>query len=385
MLSLLWQFFAAIADYRSWTRAAKGEPVLDVVFISNLRNEQDRRRFLGRHRPKSGHFNGPRLNIKNINARVRTIDSTAEEMLTTNGRRKAKEQFIRATVWAQHQGTKVILLAASTKRLFGRDGQELKRRFPSITFTIGDNGTALMLLADVYNLVRAADIGKSDGKILIIGPYGILGDVVTKSLMEDGYNVIGMGTNTAGLSQVAERYSISTYNSFSDISGVDLVVACTHSKDAMLTAKVVKRIANPHAKLYVVDIAEPDNLSLDEYKKCAGRVVRQDAGNAYSEGLAYVLEHLTLKLFGLSKGVAFGCFAEAIAIAHAIESARDNGFANMDFFHVGEQEQCKVAMCFSALAFRAPAPRSYGVTVPELCTPEGNDRIAAGHTKGVLA
>ena len=363
MISKLWQLLSCAADVNSHIRTLQGRSVVDVVFITNMRDEVDRKRFLGRSKPATGHFNGPRISIKGINARVRSIDSTAEEMLTTQGRRRAKQQFIAATRWAEQHGAKVILLAASTKRLFGRNGREIQEMFPDLVFTIGDNGTALVLLQEVFNQIKTASIDKAEGRVLVIGPYGILGSAVIDGLVHSGYQVIGMGGNKAGLQTIHEKYQIPVHETFNDISGVDLVIACTHSKDAMLTAKTVAQIKRPNSKLHVIDVAEPSNLTADEYRKCADKVIRQDAGNAYSKHLNYVLGYFSYKLFRLSQGVVFGCFAEALSLFYALEFENNEKVSKLNHFHVDADGMSLVASYYDTLGFTTPKPRNYGTRI----------------------
>uniref|UniRef100_UPI0035AFCEAD hypothetical protein n=1 Tax=Chitinimonas sp. TaxID=1934313 RepID=UPI0035AFCEAD len=118
MLSNIWRFFVALFDLRAFARWLTGRPTVDVVFITNLRDEDERQRYFGNWVPSEGHANGPRIYLNGVAGRVRGIYVTAEEMLTKEGRRKAQAQFIAACEWAERKGAKVILLAASTKRLF---------------------------------------------------------------------------------------------------------------------------------------------------------------------------------------------------------------------------------------------------------------------------
>ena len=366
MISNIWRILVSIFDLNSHARFLQQKPLIDVVFISNMRDQEDRKRFLGKKVPSSGHFDGPRINIDGIQARVRSIDCTAEEMLTTKGRKKAKKQFIDAVQWAVDRDVKVILLAASTKRLFGRGGEKLRKLFPDIVFTIGDNGTSLVLHNDVFNFLKKIKLNKVDNKILVIGPYGILGEAVTRSLVNFGYNVIGMGTNKAGLKKVSEDYKIVTHESFSKISDINLVVACTHSQDAKLTADIVYQIKRENQKLYVIDVAEPSNITKEEYMKCRNTVIRQDAGNAYSKRLNYVLGFFSYSLFRLSKGVVFGCFAESIALFHAIRNEESNMVNELNLFHVNDKAMDFITEQFLDLGFISPEPRNYGKRVKEL-------------------
>jgi len=96
-------------------------------------------------------------------------------------------------------------------------------------------------------------------------------------------------------------------------------VACTHSKEIRLTADMVELIRKRDKKLLVVDVAEPSNLKYREFQKCKGVVIRQDAGNAYNSRLKYVLGAISYKMFSLTQGVTFGCFAEAMSIMSALK------------------------------------------------------------------
>jgi hypothetical protein len=121
-----------------------------------MRDGMDMKRYLGNRRPASGHFNGPRFSINGIGGRIRVMDCVTEDLLSSRGRKKAKEQFISAADWAEKHGAKVVLLAASTKRLFGEEGKTIKELFPNLIFTIGDSGTMLMLLGETLRAFRKA-------------------------------------------------------------------------------------------------------------------------------------------------------------------------------------------------------------------------------------
>ena len=87
-----------------------GRPILDVAFVTNMRDEIDRKRFLGKWHPPSGHCIGPSCYLGDIMGRTLVIDSLTEDLLSSHGRKKAKGQFISAVQRAQQSGAKVILL-----------------------------------------------------------------------------------------------------------------------------------------------------------------------------------------------------------------------------------------------------------------------------------
>jgi len=359
MLGDVWRFLVFLFDWKSWIRRLSGKNEIDVVFITNLRDDLDRKRSKGIFSSSVGHFDGVRYWISGTSGRMRIIDVDSEELTTEEGKRKAKDHFISAVFWARKKGAKVVLLAAGTKRLFGKDGAELKYRFPDVLFTNGDNGTAFILQEDVKVALERSNLRPGSSKICIIGPYGILGESILKFLLKSGYDVVGVGRNEEALSGIKERYGIELCRENSHVGKVDAVIACTHSKDVCLTAEDVDILRKERKKLVVVDVAEPSNFNYKEYDKCKNVVVRQDAGNAYSHKLEYVLGPLSYKALRLNKGVTFGCFSESLAVAHALRSGNDS-VKDVDWFSVSEDNMELVKDLFSEIYFKAPEPRCFG-------------------------
>jgi predicted amino acid dehydrogenase len=319
LLAASWRFCVAVADWRTILRRAKNQPIVDAVFVTNMRDRTDRQRYLGLWRPKDGHFNGPRYWINGVVGRTRALDITTEDLTASEGRKKAKKYFINATQWAKDNGAKVILLAASTKRLFGEDGTQLKKLFPNLIFTIGDNGTFFLLREETLRALKNANLKPRYCRIGILGPYGFLGEMMVQALTEKGYDIIGAGPNISALERINKKYRIDTCRTFDEMGKVDAIIACTHSEKIRLNAENIELIRRPDKKLLVVDVAEPSNLKYREFQKRKGVVIRQDAGNAYSPDLKYVLGAVSYKMFRLTQGVTFGCFAEALSLAATIK------------------------------------------------------------------
>jgi predicted amino acid dehydrogenase len=282
-------------------------------------------------------------------------------MYSREGRKVAKLAFIDAVRWAEAQGAKVILLAASTKRLFGRDGLELKQLFPQLIFTIGDNGTAQLLCADVDRAIASS--GLTQPRILVIGPYGILGSAVCQHLQQQQRQLIGFGGNETYLREFAESTGIDVVHDLQDAGPVDLVVACTHSENARLTAEHIALLRKTNQKLLVVDVAEPANLDRQVYRSVQNDVIRQDAGNAWSADLSYVLGHLTAKQLMLAQGTVFGCFAEALALYHTVYREYNPTPLSRDWFDVNAFNQALVAEAFHSLRIGLPQPHCFGQPV----------------------
>jgi predicted amino acid dehydrogenase len=356
MQASIWRAVVALCDWRTWLRILQRNNQVDVVFIANLRDNVDRQRYIGDRQPKSGHVAGARINIKGVIGRTRVIDVDANELLSPAGRRKAKKQFIAAVQWASDRGAKVVLLAASTKRLFGRDGVEIMEMFPHIVFTIGDNGTAYLLTEEVSSALRLAKLNQQTARVVVLGPYGILGQAVVQELVKNGYQVLGVGSNAAKLAEMQVNYGIEIATNIADVNEVDIVVACTHSKEALLTSQAVQKIKRAHKKLIVIDVAEPSNFTLEEYQACQDLVIRQDAGNAYSENLKFVLGGISYRMFRLTNGVIFGCFAEALSIGYHLKNGGD---VQRNWFTVDQHNMEFTRKMFEQIEFVVPQPRCF--------------------------
>lgn len=364
MLSLIWRAVIALLDWRTFLRYimryAKREPIVDAVLISNLRDEIDRRRYVGDIKPKSGHFNGNRFWFHDVSCRVRVINSTSLEITNSlSGRKRAQAQFISALVWASKKGAKVVLFAATTKRLFSDEGMEkIKADFPDITFTIGDSGTSFVLQNDALRAFKLCNIVEKS-RVAILGPSGFLGEIMAKYLKKLGYSVVGFGSDKARLEKVGREIGIETCNNFSDLGTVNSVIACTHSEQATLDPDIIDKIRNADEKLVIIDVAEPKNLSEEEYFSCKDKVILFHAGDPYSRNLKYVGGFLSYRMLRLSKGVVFGCFAEALVIGYCIKhNQMVDDIKSTNWLKVSDESMCLVARLFEG-KFSLGKPRCF--------------------------
>ncbi|MGR5149499.1 hypothetical protein ACQKP8_23505 [Photobacterium alginatilyticum] len=356
----IWRFLLAASDYRRAPRLFSGRSKLDVVFISNVRDEKERALFFSPGASRMAIGMGPRVHINGVAGQLCGFNFTAEEMYSREGRKQAKLAFVEAVKWAQQQGAKVVLLAASTKRLFGHEGTELKKMFPDMLFTIGDNGTAHLLCSDVDRGLNNTSFTNQSPRILVIGAYGILGSAVCRHLHKQQHDFIGFGANPVWLEKFAKETNYPTVNDLSEVGEVDMVVACTHGAESRLTVNTIEQLRRRNRKLLVVDVAEPANLERNVYAQCSDRVIRQDAGNAYSQDLHYVLGALSYKSLMLSRGTIFGCFAEAMALYHAIYQNNNAELRNRDWFDVSASNQAVIAEAFRSLHMGLPTPHCFG-------------------------
>lgn len=366
VLVTLWRWTMAMLDWRCHWRVLTGRATVDVAIITNIRDEQERHLFWGSLRPKHGHSDGARIYLNGVAGRVRGIYVTAEELLSKSGRQMAKQQFISAVKWADQRGAKVVLLAASTKRLFGRDGAELKAMFPHILFTIGDNGTALLLCQDIAQALRKAKLG-STSRILVIGPYGILGTEVTKFLLQQGYEVVGFGTNPTLLSEFSSNFPIELHSDIQRVGKVDAVIACTHSQQSKLSVDAIDNLRLADRKLLVIDVAEPANLDAATYARCEHVVVRQDAGNAWSPELNFVMGRISSDMLKLAPNSVFGCFAESLTLYRAIYREHQYSLLEHNWFYVNRLNIAVLSYNFDALQVNSAPAYCFGQRLTSFC------------------
>ncbi len=361
--SKAWRLSLAVSDVPYLLRKACGRTDLfDVVFISNCRDDRERLLFFGQWPAPVTHVECLRLRLGGVRGQLRGLAVTARELADETVRAAAQEKFIQAARWARDHGAKVILLAAGTKRLFGHNGEALKQAVPGVLFTIGDNGTCHLLNREVLSAFEKLKLSPRNARVAVLGPYGIVGEAVTRELVCRGFTVIGAGPNAKQLDRIRKQYMIPVCDSLAEIGKVDAVIACTHSESVRLTANAVRDIRRPGRRLLVVDMAEPANFSRREYAQSGDLAIRLDAGNAHSRDLKYAL--LGHKMLGLASGVTFGCFAEALCLAAAIK--RGEAVHDRDWFTVSKKSMRLVGELFDREGVGVPPPHCFGTPVPEL-------------------
>lgn len=249
---------------------------------------------------------------------------------------RARKQFAKATYDAVTRGARVILLAAATKRLF-KSG-ELEKHFPGVLFTLGDNMTGLLLNKRIEEAARLCKLNLKKSRVLIIGPYGLLGKVASYYLTQvvGCKEVIGLGNPSRSklLEHMEKEFGIKPAYSYDEIRAtgeIDMVVACNSSPAVVLTPERVEKIRRRGRKLVVVDPSEPKAMPRKFYEGCSFTnrngensctVIRFNAGNGSSEEFNCVPElfgDMIHKRLGLWSHETWGCFCEALILARNIK------------------------------------------------------------------
>lgn len=254
-----------------------------------------------------------------VTGRLYMIGSITEQIAgdeaTSTSISCARDQFIEAVKRAVSRGANTILFAAATKRLFKKG--ELEELFPEVTFTLGDNFTGLLLGEQILQAFRNSNINPRDSRVLLIAPYGLLGSVSLHYLSDSGCELVCMGNPKRRdlLMGLTDKYQFTPVFDFAEVGKVDMVVACNSSSMSKLTSDRVELIRRDNKRLIVVDPNEPQNMTPELFEASAGKILRYDAGNGYSDELTFVLGGFAAGLLRLSAHVVWGCFCEALIIA----------------------------------------------------------------------
>lgn len=371
---------APIADLLRWVAIHLCPEHLDVAEISTFRDKHDVRNF-GFKDPENlpTFFMWARHRWEGLNSALYMVGSTTEHVAGegagpgSSSFNRARDQYIAATRDAVGRGARVILLAAATKRLF--QSGELEKLFPGVLFTLGDNMTGLLMVKRIEEAARLAGLKLTESRVLVIGPYGLLGNVASYYLTKAAEAaVVGLGSPKRKelLEGLSRKLGVIPAYSYSEVGQVDLVVACNSSSAVVLTPERVDMIRREGVKLVVVDPSEPYALSKENYAGCADRVIRFDAGNGYSESLRYVpfpFGNLMCRLLRLSHGVTWGCFCEAMILAKHIKERPD--LAELNWFDINPG-QIKIMEHFFGNApgqFGLPKPTCFSkpITVKTIC------------------
>lgn len=359
----------------------------EFLYISNLLDLSVQNKFsIFQGRPIENLFYKPLfIQYKNsILGSVIALDIFPYECITRNGIIKARKQFLRALKYAYEEfNIKVVLLAASTKRLFGKDieirinwngfsdekGFTLRELYPEILFTNGDNGTAIILEMEINSILEKENIKSEDENLcnllkdghrcsgsVIINGLGLLGTNSLLHLIENQFcdkQVIVISNHTKELDNIIGQKNVRVYSHISEIQNhcclgnknhVKMIVNCTHHPSQIIKADDIAHIQNGQT-VNVIDVAVPYGFPKEEYLKCRN-VYRQDGGNAYLEtGLKFWFNP---EICGLKEKVLYGCFAETLVLSAFLKENPDEirKIREFDLFNVNKETKIFVKDLF---------------------------------------
>ena len=354
---------------------------LDVVCIANYTTANVLRNVRNvQGDPIDGNFFKPLpYRLGNVNGAILLLNSDPKDLQKPSGVKRARVQFMAGLDYLKDSGIKVGVLGAGLKRVFGEEmedevdiyggrgpeRQTIQAYYPNILFTNGDNGTAVVLLQEVDDILRRASVIPGHGKIVIVGA-GLLGTETIKHLVAEGYRdsqIVIISSYSNDLKELLQGSNIAIYAGLDELDfDVDVLICCSHKN--LITAEQIRDLGCS----YVLDVSAPAAFPESEYLKCGNvcacsqKVYRQDAGNAYNAGLEYLFnpQHVDL-----SEHEIYGCFAEGTSLAHYLVNEGRNyagkPLAERNYFVVSPEVKKMVSSFFSKVGFsKHPDPLCFG-------------------------
>lgn len=380
---------------------------LDYLFFSNLLDNKSKNDFkISQGNPILYSFYKPvfvEYNNSSLGSLI-ALNNFPEDCISKNGIIKARKQFLQALKYSvENFKVNVVLLAASTKRLFGKEielrvnwdghldnsGFTLRELYPEILFTNGDNGTAAILDMEVDAILEKIKLSSENidsckflnydhtcsGSIIING-LGLLGTNTLKHLIEKqfcDYQVIVISNHTKELDEIIGKSNVSVFTHINEIenhccmgykNNIKLIVNCTHHPNQIITSNSINHIQNGQT-IHVIDVAVPYGFPEEEFNKCQN-VIRQDGGNAYIEnGLNFWFNP---EICGLTENVLYGCFAETVAISSYLKENPEEieNIRKLDLFNVNKETKNFVKELFKKYGIGiAPVPFNFNKRISE--------------------
>jgi len=316
----------------SSSKIKSDEPVIGI--IANSTSWENRAllvKELGE--PHDGFFNPMPFTFQRLRGEIIPLDIQPNEIETPSGMAKGKVYMTNAVDYlasSDVRDIKVICFTASTKRLPGKNGNEVKKRYPDITFSIGDNATTLSLLRTINHFLDSPDFDRNS-RIVCLGA-GFLGTKAIEHLMLRGYREITIISEQKA--SVLPK-NIEVVRSIDDLQGdIKLFLSCSHKYK--IDPLRFKNLVRPDA--VIIDVAVPPGIRHDVFITLPETVIRIDAGDFFLGDVKY--DFLPKILSFPQVGFWYGCFTEAIMLG----VARQNGdtLASHNFFEVNRMNLEKI-------------------------------------------
>jgi predicted amino acid dehydrogenase len=276
------------------------------------------------------------------NSRLIVIGSTVEDLyqglsgrngmgsedrkITLEKLQKGKEQVKAAVKYAvQDLKADVICFGAATKRLLKKSVLLELSRGSNTIFTLGDNYTTAVSIAQIKNaaLENNIDLNDPDTTFAIVGAYGLIGKMVSAHFSNYRCRILLVGRDSMKLDSLLKdlnpcsRYRV--FNSCDEINEkVDLLFTSTNAPGSVISNELIEKWGD---KIVALDVAEPPNISEDVCNNSAGRLIRYDAGIVFND----TLEFENGNQMGLREKTLFACYSEGL-IASVMTNTRNFPF-----------------------------------------------------------
>ncbi len=308
-----------------------------IANSTSLQNRQDLKDYLGD--PQDGFFKPLEFKYQGVPGGIIPLDIQPQDILTVAGSKRARMALLKAVDYLVQKGAKVICLAASTKRLAGKDGELIKNKYPDIIFTIGDNATNLsfeLLLRWV-----AIELDRTIPVFCLGG--GFLGEQAVAILLEEGFKDITV------LSEHISGFSgkINIIRSLEEISHNDyqFMISCTHKYNLQSVG-----FLTPNSK--TIEVAVPPGINPQLF---LNGMIRYDAGDYFLDHIEYDFSPNILSL--PNKNLWYGCFTEAVLLSLAYDQGMP--LSEHNFFQINLKNKELVSMLIKKHKIKVPLINFY--------------------------
>lgn len=299
-------------------------PVIGIIANSTSpSNRLDLIKELGE--PRNGFFGPLKFSFGDLSGEIIALDIQPNEILEISGMTKAKRGMFGALEYLSGRGIKVNCFTASTKRLPGRSGREVKELYPDITFSIGDNATMVSYLAILDHFLSDPGFDKKNDEIVCLGA-GFLGLKSVEHMLQNACEKI---TIVSEQKLVNLPQTITVLDSPQKLpENIKIFMSCSH-KYQLDPLTFGKKLA-PNA--IIVDVAVPPGINREIYNSLPKTVSRFDAGDFFLADIKYDFPPKILSF--PTVGFWYGCFSEAVMLAIARESGKN--LQEYNFFEVNQ-------------------------------------------------
>ena len=276
--------------------------------------------------PMNGFFPPLKFTYKDSTGEIIPLDLQPNEVLTPEGTNRGKLAMFSAVEYLVSSGAKVICFTASTKRLPGRLGQELKNMYPDITFSIGDNATTVSCLS-TFSHFLSDNFDKANDQVVVMG-VGFLGIKSVEYLIRNGCQNITVLTEQKN----CFPQGVSVVNSFKELLGqIKIFISCSHKYE--IDPLSFRELLRPDA--IILDVAVPPGIGYETYVSLSKTVSRFDIGDLFLTDIKYSFPPQILSFPGI--GFWYGCFGEAVMLEIVRQAGED--LSNYNFFEVSQANQ----------------------------------------------
>ena len=302
-----------------------------LALIANCTSPENREYLIAElGEPRDGFFKPLKASFTSVTGEtivvlIFALDIMPNDILSPSGMAKAKQCMLAVLEYIAKKNISVVAFTASTKRLPGKSGQEVKNMYPNTIFTIGDNGTLYSLLQSVNHCLKFID---KKANIACLGA-GFLGEPVIRHLITEG---------CSNVSVITQQYlpefdgKVKIFKSIDEMPGdIKLFLSCSHKY--VINPKIFKNLISENG--VILDVAVPPGINLEVFSALPKSVQRYDAGDYYLDDIHI---KFPVKILNFpNPRFWFGCWTETIMIALA-KLAGEN-LDQYDFFNINAANQ----------------------------------------------